>query len=322
MPNGNILQELISQGKTVNKEQPQSFDQLSLLQEAVQKELLKIKTEETRNLANQGYKAEQIAQANNFSLDPNTQGKNVLQKLMSSLPAIAEVLSEGQYSQSKLREAQIQGQQTEAQLGQQELRGEKPLQKGEREKLGIETSLELQKELIKQAQEGLLKPNELFVKFEAASQPYITVRDAYSRMQSLVGEASPAGDLGYIFSYMKLLDPPSTIREGEQATAQNASAIPDRIRNLYNKVVRGQKLTPEQRKDFENRATQFYKSMESQQKKTTEEFSKLATRSNIDPRVLIRDTGLQSFIPDNTTNRQDDGKQLTTKSGNKYRRVQ
>lgn len=111
MPNGNILQELISQGKTVNKEQPQSFDQLNLLQEAVQKELLKIKTEETRNLANQGYKAEQIAQANNFSLDPNTQGKNVLQKLMSSLPAIAEVLSEGQYSQSKLREAQIQRQQ-------------------------------------------------------------------------------------------------------------------------------------------------------------------------------------------------------------------
>ena len=186
--------------------------------------------------------------------------------------------------------AQIQGQQTETQLGQQELAGEKPLQKGRREELGIMDAIELQKEVIKQAQEGLLKPNEIFTKFETASQPFIIVRDAYARMLSLAGNPSPAGDLGYIFSYMKLLDPPSTIREGEQATAANASAVPDRIKNIYNRVIRGQKLTPQQREDFKNRATQLFKSIETQQKKTTEEFSNLAVRNNLDPKTMIRDT--------------------------------
>ena len=35
-----------------------------------------------------------------------------------------------------------------------------------------------------------------------------------------------AGDMALIFSYMKMLDPNSTVREGEYATAQDAGSIP------------------------------------------------------------------------------------------------
>lgn len=62
---------------------------------------------------------------------------------------------------------------------------------------------------------------------------------------------SAAGDMSLLYSYMKMLDPNSTVREGEYATAQNAGSISDKIRVFYNKYLEGgEKLTDSQRKDF------------------------------------------------------------------------
>lgn len=74
------------------------------------------------------------------------------------------------------------------------------------------------------------------------------------------GEGSAMGDLASIFSYMKTLDPGSTVREGEAASAQNAAGIPERIRNAYNNLLSGERLSPEQRADMANTAITLYKS--------------------------------------------------------------
>ena len=58
---------------------------------------------------------------------------------------------------------------------------------------------------------------------------------------------------------MKTLDPPSTVREGEAATVENARGIPDGLRNMYNKVVAGTKLGDDQRKTFTETADVLYK---------------------------------------------------------------
>ena len=189
----------------------------------------------------------------------------------------------------------------------QEIQGRNPLQAGEATKSALASATEIYKETLKMQNEGNLKPNDLFTKFEQASAPFITVRDSYSRMNSLQGDASPAGDLGYIFSYMKMLDPQSTIRESEQASATNASAIPDRIRNMYNNVLSGQKLTPDQRKDFQSKAKGLFKSAEAQQKKTTDQFSNLAKRNKIDPEKIIRDTGMSENSSSDSSGRIDLG---------------
>ena len=47
---------------------------------------------------------------------------------------------------------------------------------------------------------------------------------AFGRIQAAANDPTPAGDLALIFNYMKLLDPGSTVREGEFATAQGAMA--------------------------------------------------------------------------------------------------
>jgi len=73
---------------------------------------------------------------------------------------------------------------------------------------------------------------------------------AYDKVQRAAAEPSAANDLALIFATMKTLDPGSTVREGEFATAQNATGVPERILNLYNRAMRGERLSPEQRTDF------------------------------------------------------------------------
>ena len=82
------------------------------------------------------------------------------------------------------------------------------------------------------------------------------VKAAYGRV--LASEETAAGDLALIFSYMKMLDPGSVVREGEFATAEQAAGVPDRIRNIYNKLLTGERLNPDQRKMFASQARSLY----------------------------------------------------------------
>jgi hypothetical protein len=59
---------------------------------------------------------------------------------------------------------------------------------------------------------------------------------------------------------MKMLDPGSVVREGEFATAQNATGVPERIQNIYNKVVSGERLNASQRNSFKGQAKKLYES--------------------------------------------------------------
>jgi hypothetical protein len=78
------------------------------------------------------------------------------------------------------------------------------------------------------------------------------VQSATAKLEASAGKPNPtpADDMSTVFSYMKILDPGSTVREGEYASAQNTAGIPDRVLNAYNKAVEGTFLSPEQRRDF------------------------------------------------------------------------
>jgi hypothetical protein len=59
--------------------------------------------------------------------------------------------------------------------------------------------------------------------------------------------ATAAGDMSLVFSFMKMLDPGSTVREGEYATAAKAAGLPDRFVTAAKKVDSGESLSPAQR---------------------------------------------------------------------------
>lgn len=75
-------------------------------------------------------------------------------------------------------------------------------------------------------------------------QPYLESMEAFEKVQSAVQKGgfsamTGADDIKLVFSYMRALDPDSTVREGEYATASNAAGVPGEIRTIWNNL-RGQ----------------------------------------------------------------------------------
>lgn len=113
---------------------------------------------------------------------------------------------------------------------------------------------------------------------------FTSVADAYQRIKDSSSDPSAAGDLSLIFNYMKVLDPGSTVREGEFATAQNAGSAFDRVGALYNKLMSGERLVDTQRADFIGRATKLYKGQEDRfNTRVKGRYEGLAKRYGLDP---------------------------------------
>ena len=103
---------------------------------------------------------------------------------------------------------------------------------------------------------------------------YQEVKSAYGRV--LASEDNAVGDLSLIFGYMKMLDPGSVVREGEFATAQNAAGVPERIQNIYNPVVSGQRLSPSQRQSFKGQAGKLYGQAQTQEAQVRQGIERIA----------------------------------------------
>lgn len=126
-------------------------------------------------------------------------------------------------------------------------------------------------------------------KFNALTKDFRQIRDSYTRVEESGKDPSAAGDMALIFNYMKILDPGSVVREGEFATAQNSAGVPDRTRNIYNRILEGKRLAPDQRNDFIDRANRLYQGRLTQYDQTSNEYKKLAKSYNLDPsRVVLK----------------------------------
>jgi hypothetical protein len=102
-----------------------------------------------------------------------------------------------------------------------------------------------------------------------------------------------ASDMRAVFTYMKLLDPTSVVREGEYATAKNAASWPEAVRNSYNKAIDGQFLSPKQRADFITEARRARGAADANFMREAERFAELARRQGIDPTLLAPELGMQ-----------------------------
>ncbi|CAM4320914.1 lytic transglycosylase domain-containing protein [Stenotrophomonas indicatrix] len=114
-----------------------------------------------------------------------------------------------------------------------------------------------------------------------------TVVNSYGQIAQAAKSPSAQNDLALIFSYMRMLDPASVVREGEFATAQNAAGVPDQIRNAYNKAVNGERLNPEQRTGFVSSAKGLRDQAQQQIDGYREQYSDLAKEYNYSPERIV-----------------------------------
>lgn len=106
-------------------------------------------------------------------------------------------------------------------------------------------------------------------------------KDTWLRAKTVLDSDSPAGQIAAVYSFMKSLDPTSTVRESEYATAESARAAIDSATNYANKITQGKRLTAGQIKDFRGIMEKLYKRQMLEQKAKNQEYRNLANRFGV-----------------------------------------
>ena len=111
---------------------------------------------------------------------------------------------------------------------------------------------------------------------------------ALGAIEASAQDPTAAGDISLIFAYMKMLDPNSVVREGEFATAQSAGSVPQTLWSKYNQALTGERLAPEVRQDFVDRANKLYTRASEDFDEVYTRYEDIAKANNLDPsRALV-----------------------------------
>jgi len=249
-------------------------------------ELIRQRGEAYRNSGNDAYADAAEVQAQIAEKDPSISMKSIV-PLIASLPGGAEVVSsifgsrkteaetvkaeaetKKVSAETKLKEIEakfapqkIQSEigLTRAQTGQATASAAASYASADSSRASAEKTRKETLQMIPGAVPAEDRPKiEMNLRKEYADQTktYKDTKEAYSRV--LAAKPGAIGDISLIYGYMKMLDPGSVVREGEYATAENARGVSDTIRNLYNKVSAGERLTDAQRKNMRGQAGKVY----------------------------------------------------------------
>jgi len=125
---------------------------------------------------------------------------------------------------------------------------------------------------------------------------FTKIANSWDRISASADSPSAAGDLALIFNFMKMLDPGSTVREGEFATAANSAGVPDRLRAQYNRVFNGERLAVAQRADFLNQAQNIFNVSSERANNITEEFVRVAELGGLRREEVVIERGAAPVI--------------------------
>ena len=110
----------------------------------------------------------------------------------------------------------------------------------------------------------------------------------------LASKDDAAGDLSMLFSYMKILDPLSVVRESEFREAAKAGSLPERLKAKIGSWTVGTRLTGTQRKRFKDQAKLIVKrNHDKNVAKTSAKFSAMAEQQGLDPSNVVTPIGLE-----------------------------
>jgi hypothetical protein len=125
--------------------------------------------------------------------------------------------------------------------------------------------------------------------FNKETKTHQMVLGSFQNLQSIAQKTDAPSDIAFIYSYMKMLDPGSVVREGEFATAQNAAGIPERIRNAYNGAMQGTRLNPQQRAEMLGTAGRLAQQAETGMRQIGQQYVEKGTRRQLNPENIVTD---------------------------------
>lgn len=137
--------------------------------------------------------------------------------------------------------------------------------------------------------------------FVSGNKQFGTQAQFFRSMKELSTQGTAQADIGIVFSFMKLLDPTSVVREGEQATARNSPGVPERVRNLWNRALtqdaplfgpKGSRT----REKFVQAGEVLFENAKSDVLAQAQALSGIATRNRLNPQNVIIPIGGIDFF--------------------------
>lgn len=123
-------------------------------------------------------------------------------------------------------------------------------------------------------------------KSEPIYKDFQDMQSAYKQIKAGISQGTPIGDVATATKIMKLLDPGSVVRESELGIAMAAGGRMDRLKNYVQMQLSGEKLTPQQRKEFGSLADELYKAAAQSYNSKRSEYEQMGKRYQLDPSVL------------------------------------
>lgn len=120
-------------------------------------------------------------------------------------------------------------------------------------------------------------------------QNYTVVRDNYKRIEDSARLGSGQGDLAIIFSFMRVLDPESVVRETEFKNAAQAVGRLQQMTNIPSQWIKGNRLTPEGRAGFRKAAKQIHDTQRKTYETKAALYRRQAQQYGVDPSLIIPD---------------------------------
>jgi hypothetical protein len=142
--------------------------------------------------------------------------------------------------------------------------------------------------------------NELADDFRTENKEFDSAFTSFRKVTNAATKPDPTGadDIALIFGFMKVLDPNSVVREGEFATAQNSGSVPQSILAVYNQVLSGTRLTPDQRTNFLNSAQDQFSPYVELRNRLEDRYTNRASGLNVNVNNIFDPiVGTEQFIP-------------------------
>lgn len=130
-----------------------------------------------------------------------------------------------------------------------------------------------------------------FDKETANQRKIITSAQNIQSIAERAKAGEPTAQVALVYQYMKSLDPTSTVREGEYATAKNTTGLPGKVLNTYNSVVKGTFLNANQIDGYVNDSLKLAETANNQILNTSREYDRRANVYGI-PNGLVYQTSV------------------------------
>ena len=109
------------------------------------------------------------------------------------------------------------------------------------------------------------------------------------KIRTAAKSGTAPGDMALIFAFMKILDPGSSVKEGEYASAKDAQGVPDKVRTAYNKALAGEILAPDTRAAFVRESEGLYETERARYSAAAQRYRGLAEKQKMAPDDVAMD---------------------------------